>query len=246
MKIGSKLAVIVAVAAWFEGAAAAGNLPLHFRISLEQAPNPFMPDTFRAIAADRSDARKGYDPLDVLQPPGPPTGDYLQAMSTDTGRQLTIDYRPFDPTAPDVTFPIDIVASGQNPGVSGAVVFELTNSELLEDTNAEWMVYLKRYEAGGAFAGKLDLRTSQDHKMRWLLSDAKGTLAAILLIIREPCAAADLDGSGVVTLADLELMAADWHASLSRPAADLDGDDKVDLSDLLMLADNWLCDCRQN
>ncbi len=55
---------------------------------------------------------------------------------------------------------------------------------------------------------------------------------------RDPCAAADLDGSGGVDAADLALLLGAWGPSPDHPA-DLDGDTDVGAADLALLLGNW-------
>ena len=58
------------------------------------------------------------------------------------------------------------------------------------------------------------------------------------------CAAANLDGAGLINLLDLSLLAADWQTSGPALGGDVNGSGAVNLTDLEIIATHWLMACQ--
>ena len=59
------------------------------------------------------------------------------------------------------------------------------------------------------------------------------------------CEVANLDGVGLVNLADFAILAIDWLQSGSGLAGDIKQDDSVNALDLDIMAEHWLSNCTQ-
>ena len=220
----------------------ADSLAFHFHVSAEGGSGTVMPDVFRAVGSQTPGVLEGYDLADLLKPPGPPKGDYIQAKTVDAGRDLIGDYRPYDPNTSNLNFPIELSAHGDDgTGLDGTVHLTLTNPDQLDDLPGDMMVYLKRYDSSGIFAGKYDLRESSNNSIQWSVQAAQGHFATVNFVLVNKCVASDLDESGLVNVGDLSKLANSWNRDGTE--GDIDGNDEVNFADLIFMADYWLCDC---
>lgn len=244
MKCGFVTLALGALVVGFCAPAGGDSLIFHFRVSAEGGSSAVMPDVFRAVGSQAVGVQAGYDPADLLKPPGPPKGNYVRAKTVDTGRDLIGDYRPFDPNTANLNFPIELSAHDDaGTGLDGTVHLTLTNPDQLDDVPSDMMVYLKRYDSSGKFAGKYDLRESSNNSIQWSVQAVQGHFATVNFVLVNKCIAADLDGSGVVNLSDLAKLANSW--SSGGEDGDVDGNNDVDFADLIFMADYWLCTCSE-
>jgi hypothetical protein len=220
----------------------ASPVALHFRVSAQGTSGAVMPDVFRAVGSESPSVLKAYDSSDLLKPPGPPAGDYIQAKTVVSGLDLIADYRPYDPNAADVNFAIELFAhDDEAAGIDGTMRLELTEADQLDDIDADTMVYLARYDASGVFEEQYDLRDTSNHAIELPLQAAQGHFATVNLVVINKCVAANLDGSGLVNIGDMAKLASSWNEATTD--GDIDGNHEVNILDLIIMADYWLCEC---
>ena len=216
---------------------------LSFSIAIDDGTGGITTGIFFAQGSEDPNVAEDFDIRDLRQPPVPP-GDYVYATTLDTGIALIKDNRPFDSNAPDLFYPIQLIAyNDDDTGLTGTSRFVLTNPEELGRIPNDSLVYLRRYDANNVFVEYYNLRDPNNHIISWPVVQVQGTYTTMELIIKSKCLAANFDGLAPVNLKDLAILADCWKQSGVSIAGDADGDTSVDLNDLAIIAETWLSNC---
>ena len=216
---------------------------LCFSITIDDGSERVATGVFVAQGSEDPNVKEDFDIRDLRQPPAPP-GDYVHATTLDTGIALIKDNRPYDSNAPDLLYPIQLIAYDDDSiGLTGTSRFVLTNPEDLGRIPNDSLVYLRRYDANDLFVEYYNLKDPNNHTIEWPVVQAQGTYATMELIIKDKCLAANFDGLAPVNFKDFAILAEYWTQSGISIAGDADGDTSVDLNDLAIIAETWLSNC---
>jgi len=182
----------------------------------------------------------------LRQPPPPPTRGYLQITKANTSKTILRNPLVYDPNTANLIYPMALAAFDTGPeGLTGDSVLTLENPATLQQAPPNTLVYLRRFNAAGAFLESYDLSDPANHTIQWPIAAAAGKYAEVDLLVIDKCLAADLSVSGRINLEDFVILAAAWSAADPAPAADIFLDATIDLMDLSILAEQWLCFCME-
>lgn len=218
------------------------GLTLQFQYLVDDGTNQTAADDFYAISQPGVPASDTLDSADLRkQPPLPGSGTRIQSWADTIN--LIGDFRYLDTEWPRRSWPIQLsVVNGQLPGVL-VHTLKLLDSGGLEDLPQGTMVYLRRYDAGGAFVDYYDLTLPENHTIIWHTEFPDDPSGSIDLVVVHGCLAANLDALGTIDLKDFAILAKHWMQDDVYGTADIDGNDTADLSDVVIMAKHWLLEC---
>jgi hypothetical protein len=230
---------------FISASAAAASFSLQFSATIDSESADVFPDSFIALG------RTASEPNSLLmsalrQPPPPPARSYVQIKEVDGGQERIRSSRLYDPNRIEASYVMILTAYDANSiGLSGQSAITLENPEVLQQVPPDSLMYLRRFDAAGAFAESYDLSDPSNHTIRWAITGADGKYGEMELLVVDKCLAADLMVSDSIDLEDFAVLAADWDRSGTAADGDIFLDEQIDLKDLSILAEQWLCSCME-
>jgi hypothetical protein len=224
------------------GRIAKADYNLRFRHSIEPNGGGYVaPDTFYAKGSNEPGVSVGYGLYDVIQPPPPPSGNYVQAYTVVDSHDLTIDAQPYDPNLPDNLWLIKLKAFD---GLTGTAHFDLKDPNDLNNLPPYTLAIVQRQTSGGTPIQNYNL--AETPNISWSVNSVQGIHSQMELKVIDECLrvsrlAAD---PNFVDFKDFAVLANGWNQT-GPLAGDINGNNTTDFNDLSILAAYWLCDCYQ-